>query len=89
MFNMYHLIKIPVGRDVLFPTFVYITNKFYRSIKTLYTNIFYLYGFVFYAYLRREEDIPTYGSLSLSARFYFVQILFNGALKTAPNGLDV
>ncbi len=37
-----------------------------------------------YANLRRDEGNPTYGCLSLSARFYFMRILFNGALKTAP-----
>ena len=40
--------------------------------------------FSLYANLRREEDIPTYRSLSLSVRFYFMQILFNGALANAP-----
>ena len=36
--------------------------------------------------LRRKEYIPTYSCLSLSARFYFMRILFNGALETAPYG---
>jgi len=50
----------PVGRDVLFPTSAYVTNKFHRSIETLYANIFCLYGLFLCANLRREEDIPTY-----------------------------
>ncbi len=74
----------PVGRDVLFPTSIYIPNKFYRSIKTLYADTFHLYELFIYVYLRREEDIPTYGFLSLSARFYFMQILINGAMAIAP-----
>ena len=75
--------RSPVGLDVLFPTSVYIINKFYRSIETLYANIFCLYVLFLCAYLRREEDIPTYGFLSLSARFYFMRILFNGALENS------
>ena len=70
-----------VGRVALIPTSVYVTNKFYRSIETLYADVFCLCGLLLYANLRREEDIPTYGFLSLSARFYFVPILFNGALE--------
>ncbi len=76
----------PVGRDVLFPTSVYITNKFHRSIEALYANIFCSYRLFLYADLRRDEDIPTYRSLILSARFYFMRILLKGALKTAPYG---
>ena len=38
-----------------------------------------------HAYFCREEDIPTYGFLSLSVRFYFMPTLFNSALKTAPH----
>ncbi|MBU1669321.1 hypothetical protein KKC13_13000 [bacterium] len=30
--------------------------------------------------------IAPYGILSLSSKFYFMPILFNGALKTAPYG---
>ncbi len=73
-----------VGRVALIPTSIYITNKFYRSIETLYADVSCLYELFIYAYLRREEDIPTYGFLSLSARFYFMQILINGAMAIAP-----
>ena len=84
--------RSPVGRVALIPTSVYITNKIYCSIEALYADVFCLYGLLFYAYLRRDEGNPTYGCLSLSARFYFMLILFNGALslkgyisiKTAP-----
>ncbi len=87
----------PVGRDVLFPTSVYITNKFYRSIERMYANVFCLYRLFLHANLRRDEGNPTYGFLSLSARFYFMPILFNGALslkgyisiKTAPYGFSL
>ncbi len=75
--------RSPVGRDVLFPTFVYITNKFHRSIKTLYADIFCLYGLFLYACFCRDEGNPTYGSLSLLARFYFMPILFDGALANS------
>ncbi len=75
--------RSPVGRVALIPTSVYITNKFYRSIETLYADVFCLCGLLLYANLRREEDIPTYGSLSLSARFYFMRILFNGVLENS------
>ena len=73
--------RSPVGRDVLFPTSVYISNKFYRSIEILYIDVFCLHKLFIYAYLRREEDIPTYGCLSLSARFYFIPI--EGALENS------
>ena len=52
-------------------------------VKFRYSNIFRLYELSLYANLRREEDIPTYGFLSLSARFYFMRILFNGALANS------
>ena len=70
----------PVGRVALIPTSVYVTNRFYRSIETLYANVFCLYELFLYANLRRDEGNPTYGFLSISARFYFIPILF----KTAP-----
>ena len=75
--------RSPVGRVALIPTSVYITNKIYRSIEALYADVFCLYGLLFYAYLRRDEGNPTYGFLSLSARFYFMLILFNGALENS------
>ena len=75
--------RSPVGRDVLFPTSAYVTNKFHRSIETLYANIFCLYRLFLHAYLRRDEGNPTYGFLSLSARVYFVPILINGALENS------
>ena len=78
--------RSPVGRVALIPTSVYITNKFYRSIETPYVNIFCLYELFLYANLRRDEGNPTYGCLSLSARFYFMPILFNGAMAIAPYG---
>ncbi len=53
----------PVGRVALLPTSVYITNKIYCSIETLYANIFYLYGLFLYANLCRNEGNPTYGFL--------------------------
>ena len=74
----------PVGRVALIPTFAYVTNKIYRLIETLYANIFCLYRFFLCADLRRDEGNPTYGFLSLSARFYFMPILFNGAIAIAP-----
>ena len=84
-FNMHSQTKekTPVGRVALIPTSVYIANKFYRSIEALYANIFCLYELFFYACFCRDEDNPTYRSLSLSARFYFMQILFNGALENS------
>jgi hypothetical protein len=72
-----------VGRVVLIPTFVYVSNELYRSMKTLYANIFCLYGLFFYANLRRDEGNPTYGFKSLSARLSFMPILFNGALENS------
>ena len=75
--------KTHVGRVALNPTSVYITNKYYRSMETLYADVFCLYGLLFYAYLCRKEDIPTYGCLNLSAKFYFVLILFNGVLENS------
>ncbi len=66
----------PVGRVALIPTSVYITNKFYHSIETLYANIFCLYGFFLYACFCRDEGNPTYG-------YYFMPILFNGALENS------
>ncbi len=74
----------PVGRVALIPTSVYITNKIYRSIETLYADVFCLYGLFLYACFCRDEGNPTYGCLSLSARFYFMRILFNGAIAIAP-----
>ena len=56
--------RSPVGRVALIPTSVYITNKFYRSIKTLCADVF-----------CRYEGNPTYGYLSLSARFYLLYFL--------------
>ena len=61
-------------------------------VKFRCSDIFCLDRLFLYAYFCREEDdhwkclwcIPTYGFLSLLARFYFMRILFNGALKTAP-----
>jgi len=79
----------PVGRVALIPTSIYVTNNLYRSIETLYANIFYLYALFPYANLRRDEGNPTYGDLnikSFSARFYFMQILICGAMTIAPNG---
>ena len=76
--------RSPVGRVALIPTSVCITNKFYRSIETLYADVFCLYGLFLYACLCRDEGNPTYGCLSLSARFYFMPILFNGAIAIAP-----
>ena len=76
--------RSPVGRDILIPTSVYVTNRFYRSIETPYANIFCLYGLFLYAVLRRDEGNPTYSFLSLSARLYFMPILFNGAIAIAP-----
>ena len=68
--------RSPVGRVALIPTSVYVSNKFYRSIETLYADIFCLYGLFLYANLRRDEDNPTYG-------YYFMTILLNGALKNS------
>ena len=79
----------PVGRVALIPTSIYVTNNLYRSIETLYANIFYLYALFPYAIFRRDEGNTTYGDLnikSLSARFYFMQILICGAMAIAPYG---
>ncbi len=62
----------------------FVKFRFYRSIETLCADVFCLYELLLYVYLRRKEDIPTYGYLSLSARFYFVRILINGAIAIAP-----
>jgi len=53
--------KALVGRVALIPTSTYISNKFYRSIKTLYANIFCLYKLFIYACVCRDEGNPTYG----------------------------
>ena len=45
----------PLGRVALIPTSVYITNKFYRSIETLYANIF---GFSFM--LKVVQAVPLF-----------------------------
>ena len=50
-----------VGRVALIPTSAYIANNIYRSIKTLYTNIFCLYRLFIYTCLCRDEGNPTYG----------------------------
>jgi len=76
-----------VGRVALIPTSVYATNNLCRSIETLYANIFYLYWFFPHGNLCRDEGNPTYGDLnikSLSAKFYFMQILICGAMAIAP-----
>ena len=52
-------------------------------VKFRCSDIFCLYGIFLYANLRRDEGNPTYGVLSLSARFYFMPILFNGALENS------
>jgi len=81
--------RSPVGRVALIPTIVYISNELYRLIKTLYTNIFYFIEPFIPANLRRDEDNPTYCSKTLSARFYFMPILFNGRLKPYPTNFEI
>ncbi len=75
--------RSPIGRVALIPISVCVTHKFYRSTETLYANVFCLYGLFLYACLCRDEGNPTYGFLSLSARFYVMRILFNGALANS------
>jgi len=77
-------VQNPVGRVALIPTSIYIPNQFHRSIETLYANIFDFYQIFICANLRRHRGKPTYGVQSLSARFYFMQILFDGRLKPYP-----
>ena len=50
------------------------------GIKDIYGTI----GFLLYISYCREEDIPTYRFLSLSAKLPSMPIPFNGALQTAP-----
>jgi len=76
----------PVGRVALIPTSIYIPNQFHRSIETLYANIFYFYQIFICANLRRHQGKPTHGIQSLSVRFYFMRILFDGRLKPYPTG---
>ncbi len=64
----------------------FVKFRFYRSIETLYANVFCLYGLFLYACFCRDEGNPTYGFLSLLARFYFMTILINGAMAIAPYG---
>jgi len=55
-------------------------------METLYANIFCLYRLFLYAYLSRDEGTPTYGfsdSRSLSEKFCFMPIPFNGALENS------
>jgi hypothetical protein len=79
--------RSPVGRvapqALPMATSVYVTNTPYPSIETLYANIFCLYGLFIYVNLCRDEGNPTYGFLSLSAKLYFMPILFNGALENS------
>ena len=49
-----------VDSVALFPTPIYITNKFYCSIETLHTNIFRLYKLFIYANLCWDEGNLTY-----------------------------
>jgi len=78
--------RSPVGRVALIPTSIYIPK--YLIVQWLFLCQYYLNKEqLFYARLRRDEGNPTYGFLdikSLSAKLYFLPILFNGALKTAP-----
>ena len=69
----------PVGRVVLIPTFAYMINNPYRSIKFLYKNIFCLYELFIYANLCRVEGNPTYEVLKNQKHenlTYFSQKLF-------------
>ena len=77
--------RSPVGRNVLFPTSVDITNRFNCSIETLYANIFCLYRVFLYANLCRDEGNPTYNhadTISLSAKLKIIRNLLNEVLKT-------
>jgi len=81
--------RSPVGRTALCPTSIYIPNQFQHSIKTLYANIFCFYQLFICANLRRHQGKPTYGVQSLSARFYFMRILFDGRLKPYPTNFKL
>jgi len=84
--KVYEQGQSPVGRVALIPTSIYIPNQFHRSIETLYANIFDFYQIFICANLRRYQEKPTYGVQSLSAKFYFMRILFDGRLKPYPTG---
>ena len=52
----------PVGRVVLIPTQAQTTNKFNRSNKNQYANIFDLIKAFYFADFCRDEDNPTYSN---------------------------
>ena len=56
--------------------------------RTIYTTFKTKFKFLFMPIFGAMAIAP-YGCLSLSAIFYFMQILFNGALKTAPYGFSL
>ena len=53
-------LKPPVGRVALIPTQAQITNKFNRSNKNQYANIFDFIKAFSFADFCRDEDNPTY-----------------------------
>ena len=56
--------KPPVGRVVLTPTQAQTTNKFNRSNKNQYANIFDFIEAFYFANICRNGGNPTYGFLS-------------------------
>jgi hypothetical protein len=71
-----------VGRVALIPTLIYLIKQLIVQWKYL-CQFFKTIEHLFYAYLRRDGGNPTYGFLSLSAKLYFMPILFNGALANS------
>ena len=76
----------PVGWVALIPTLIYLLKSMgvqWKFLCQFLKNMKHL----FYANLCRDEGNPTYGCLNiknLSAKLYFLPILFCGALETAP-----
>jgi len=80
-------IKPPVGRVALIPTQAQTTNKFNRSNKNQYANIFDFIEAFSFANICRDRGNPTYGFFEAFRRnFHFIQCLFNGAMAIAPYG---
>ena len=75
----------PVGRVALIPTLIYLPKPMVVQWKFLYQFLINM-KHLFYAHLRRDEGNPTYGYLnikSLSAKLFFMPILFRGALANS------